>query len=156
MKREEVLPARSASLSDPNVYNMLKDQMVDVKLNEAVAVIFKELMAGSSIDNKLTGHVKIANEDAAPRLSVGQGREGQPDECRGRDPAGPPTGGRSPATHQLLARHRCQAPGWSSLRRRRRREQGSEHPQNRPEGQRSDAWQQLMESGSAFRSRCPA
>ncbi len=71
MKREEVIPALSASLKDPNVRDTLTTQMRDVKLNEAVAELFNQLMAGSSIDNKLTGHVKMAHEEQHPEFKKG-------------------------------------------------------------------------------------
>jgi len=97
MKREEVLPARSASLSDPAVYNMLKDQMKDVKLNEAVAVIFNELMAAASIDNKLTGHVKIANEEQHPDALSAKDEKINRMSVAGETQPVTPSGGRSPA-----------------------------------------------------------
>jgi parvulin-like peptidyl-prolyl isomerase len=97
MKREEVLPARSASLSDPNVRDILMSQMQDVKLNEAVAELFNELMAGSSIDNKLTGHVKMANEDQHPDFKKGLDEKINRMSSAGETPAITPTGGRSPA-----------------------------------------------------------
>ena len=39
--------------------------------DEAVAELFNQLMAGSSIDNKLTGHVKMAHEEQHPEFKKG-------------------------------------------------------------------------------------
>jgi hypothetical protein len=96
MKREEMLPGRSASLKDPNVYNTLKDQMKDVKLQEAVAELFNELMAGSSIDNKLTGHVKIAHEEQHPDSLKAKDEQINRMSIAGETPARTPTGNRTP------------------------------------------------------------
>ena len=97
MKREEVLPARSASLSDPHVRDVLTSQMQDVKLNEAVAVVFNELMAAASIDNKLTGHVKMANEEQHPDFKRGLDEKVKRMSDAGETEPVTPSGNRSPA-----------------------------------------------------------
>jgi PPIC-type PPIASE domain len=98
MKREELLPpTRSGSLSDANVREMLRAQMVDVKLNDMVQQIFKELMDASAIDNKLTGHVKLANEEQHPEFKEGLDQKVQRMSNAGETQANLPTGGRSPS-----------------------------------------------------------
>ena len=42
----------------------------EVKLKEAMGEVFVELMRASAIDNKLTGHVKLANEETHPDHKV--------------------------------------------------------------------------------------
>jgi parvulin-like peptidyl-prolyl isomerase len=72
IKREELLPAKSgAKINDPNIQTILKEQMYEVKLNEAVASLFEDLMRVSKIDNKLTGQVKMANEEEDPEYKKG-------------------------------------------------------------------------------------
>ena len=64
IRRDELLPAKeSAKFSDPNVQSMLKAQVAQAKQEDAVASMFYDLMKASTIDNKLTGQVKMANED---------------------------------------------------------------------------------------------
>ena len=97
MRREEVIAGRTASLSDPNVRNNLKDQMFEVKLNEAVAEMYKEMMAASAIDNKLTGQVKMAHEEQQKDF-----REAMDTKVKRMSNAGEtqpvvPSGGRSPS-----------------------------------------------------------
>jgi foldase protein PrsA len=66
LRREEVLPAQKADPKNEairqNVYNMI----YEVKLKEAMGDYFVELMRAAAIDNKLTGHVKLANEESNP------------------------------------------------------------------------------------------
>jgi foldase protein PrsA len=64
IKREELIPAKKeAKFNDPAVQTALKQQMFEVKQNAAVASLFEDLMRASTIDNKLTGKVKMANEE---------------------------------------------------------------------------------------------
>jgi foldase protein PrsA len=66
LKREALSEASAQNPTDPTVRKMLNDQMFDVKLTEAMKTIYEDLMRGSSIDNKLTGQVKMANEEDHP------------------------------------------------------------------------------------------
>ena len=98
IKREELLPpTRTGSLSDPNVKSMLQSQMAEVKLNDAVQKVFEEIMAASSIDNKLTGFVKMAHEEQHPEYKQGMDQKVQRMSAAGETPAAIPTGGRSPS-----------------------------------------------------------
>ena len=96
MKREEVIAGRTANLSDPTVRDALKAQMYDVKLNEAVAELFKELMAASSIDNKLTGQVKDAHEEQSADYRNAMDRKVTRMSVPGETVPAPATGGRYP------------------------------------------------------------
>ena len=42
----------------------------EVKLKEAMADVFRELIKGSAIENQLTGTVKLANEEKDPDYGV--------------------------------------------------------------------------------------
>lgn len=95
MKREEVLMGRTASIDDPNVRGILKEQMEDVKLNEAVTKLFEDLMAASSIDNKLTGQVKMAREQEHPDFKGALDQKVNRMSSAGETQAVVPTGGRS-------------------------------------------------------------
>ena len=98
MKREEVIVGRSANINDPAVRAALKEQMFDVKLNEAVAEMFKELMAASSIDNKLTGQVKLAHEEQHPDFRKAMDEKVTRMSNAGVTQPNVPSGGRSPST----------------------------------------------------------
>ena len=97
MKREEVINGRSADIKDVNVQNILKEQMYDVKLNEAVTKLFEDLMAASSIDNKLTGQVKMAHEQEQPDFKGAMDQKVNRMSNAGETQPVIPSGGRSPS-----------------------------------------------------------
>jgi foldase protein PrsA len=96
IRREEVIPGKGAGkgseLNDPNVRNMLKAQMFDVKLNAAMSTLFEDLMKDSSIDNKLTGQVKMAREEEHPDFKAGLDSKVQRMSAAGETQANPPAG----------------------------------------------------------------
>jgi foldase protein PrsA len=72
IKREELIPARSgANFNDPHIQTLLMEQMKEVKQNDAVASLFNDLMRASRIENKLTGQIKLANEEEHPDYKQG-------------------------------------------------------------------------------------
>lgn len=95
MRREEVLPGRSGNLNDPNVRDMLTEQLKDVKLNDAVAALFKQLMDGSAIDNKLTGQTKLAHEEQEDGFRKGKDEKVKLMSDAGETQPVTPSGGRS-------------------------------------------------------------
>jgi foldase protein PrsA len=97
MRREEVLPGRTGSLNDPNVRDMLTEQLKDVKLNDAVAELFKQLMASAAIDNKLTGQTKLANEEQQEGFRKGMDEKVTRMSAAGETQPVTPSGGRSTA-----------------------------------------------------------
>jgi PPIC-type PPIASE domain len=101
MKREELLPSKTGSLSDPNIKSMLRSQMYDVKLNEAVSSLYSDLMEASAIDNKLTGHVKIAHEKQDPAFKAALDKKVERMSNAGETQPNVPTGGRSPSNASL-------------------------------------------------------
>jgi foldase protein PrsA len=67
LRREGVIDAQKVDPNNPNVRKMTYEMIYEVKLKEAMNKYFADLMDTAAIDNKLTGHVKLANEpDAAP------------------------------------------------------------------------------------------
>ena len=73
MKREELLSGNSvASPNDTGIRNQLRDQMFDVKLKDAVNVVYDEIMQASKIENFLTGTVKEAHEEKNPDYLAGK------------------------------------------------------------------------------------
>jgi parvulin-like peptidyl-prolyl isomerase len=63
LRREGVIPAQKANPKDERVRKQTYEVIYEVKLKEAMGEYFVELMKGSAIDNKLTGQVKLANEE---------------------------------------------------------------------------------------------
>jgi parvulin-like peptidyl-prolyl isomerase len=98
IKREELLPAKSgAKINDPSIQALLKEQMYEVKQNEAVASLFEDLMRVSTIDNKLTGQVKSANEEQDPEYKKGMTDSGvNRTATQGQPPLTMKTNGRAP------------------------------------------------------------
>ena len=103
--------------------------MFEVKLNEAMEAVFREIHDASSIDNKLTGFVRTAHEEQDPeyRASLDQGVKRM--SVAGETPAKTPTGGRVPHALGDLARQHPRDPGRRPLRGGRRGEQVQGHDQ---------------------------
>ncbi len=66
IRREGVIPAQPADLKNDMVRKGVYEMIYEVKLKEAMNEVFVELMRVASIDNKLTGQVKLANEEVLP------------------------------------------------------------------------------------------
>ncbi len=94
LRREEVIPGKSGSITDPLVRNTLQTQMFDVKLNEAMGTLFDDLMKGSSVDNKLTGQVKLAHEEEHPDFKAGLDTGVKRMSAAGETQPVPPSSGR--------------------------------------------------------------
>jgi foldase protein PrsA len=87
LQREGVIPAQTGiSLKDEKVRKQCYDMIYEVKLKEEMNKVFVELMNASKIENKLTGHVKEANEDQKyvgqvdgdVKLMGNEARQGEP------------------------------------------------------------------------------
>jgi parvulin-like peptidyl-prolyl isomerase len=82
IRREGVLPAQRIDPKNPQVQQGVHEMIFDVKLKEKMNEVFSELMHKATIDNKLTGQVKTANEDAPSdndlKLSAHAEGSGQP------------------------------------------------------------------------------
>ena len=70
LKREGVIPAQNVDPKDENIRKGTYEMIYDVKLKEAMGAYFVELMRASAIDNKLNGHIKLANEEMHPDHQV--------------------------------------------------------------------------------------
>ncbi|MBV8229519.1 MAG: peptidylprolyl isomerase [Planctomycetaceae bacterium] len=70
LRRESVIPAQNVDPNDENVRKITYEMIYEVKLKEAMGAYFVELMRASAIDNKLTGHIKLANEEMHPDHKV--------------------------------------------------------------------------------------
>jgi foldase protein PrsA len=66
IRRETVMPAQNADPKNDSVRKSVYDMIYEVKLKEAMNEVFVEMMRAAAIDNKLTGRVKLANEDILP------------------------------------------------------------------------------------------
>ena len=63
IRRERIIPAQKIDPNDANVKKIVYEMIYEVKLKEAMGSYFVDLMKASEIDNRLTGRVKMANED---------------------------------------------------------------------------------------------
>ncbi len=64
LRRESIIPAqKGVDLRDERVKKQTYEMIYDVKLKEAMGDVFTELMKSASIQNLLTGSVKLANEE---------------------------------------------------------------------------------------------
>jgi parvulin-like peptidyl-prolyl isomerase len=71
LRREEVVPAaKNISLKDERVKQQVYDMIYQVKLKEAMETIFQDLIKQSAIENRLTGMIKMANEERDPDYRV--------------------------------------------------------------------------------------
>jgi foldase protein PrsA len=66
MMREGLIEPQPANPKDERVRNQLHEMIYEVKLKEAMGLVYVEMTKASAIDNKLTGTVKLANEEANP------------------------------------------------------------------------------------------
>ena len=66
LKGEGVIPAQKIDRNNEMVRKSTYELIYEVKLKEAMNDYFVDLMKRASIDNKLTGHVKLANEELHP------------------------------------------------------------------------------------------
>ena len=97
LRRESVVPAATGvNFKDEQVRKQTYEMIYEVKLKEAMADVFRELVKVSAIENMLTGNVKLANEEKDPEYGVedkqvklmsreSSGKEADP---RGSAPAG--------------------------------------------------------------------
>jgi parvulin-like peptidyl-prolyl isomerase len=70
LRRESIDPAQPYDRSDPKLMAQMQQMIFEAKLKEKYEEVFTELMKAAAIDNKLTGHVKLANEETHPDYRV--------------------------------------------------------------------------------------
>jgi foldase protein PrsA len=67
LRRESVIPGnKDASLKNEQIRKQTYDLIYDVKLKETMNLVFQELAKAAGIENKLTGTMKMANEEQHP------------------------------------------------------------------------------------------
>ena len=62
LRRESLLPAQGLDRNDPKVKKSVNEMIYEVKLKEAMGQYMIDLLQAASIENKMTGRVKVANE----------------------------------------------------------------------------------------------
>jgi foldase protein PrsA len=70
LKREAVIPAQAKDPNDPAIAAQLEELVRDTKIKEKMGEVFNALMKRAQIENRLTGHIKMANEDPDPAAGV--------------------------------------------------------------------------------------
>jgi foldase protein PrsA len=96
LRRESVIPAaKGIDLKDERVRRQTYEMIYEVKLKEVMGTVFQELLKAAAIENKLTGAIKMANEDQTPDYQKAKSElDGQVklmSDAGGRDePAGRP------------------------------------------------------------------
>ncbi|MBV8488644.1 MAG: SurA N-terminal domain-containing protein [Planctomycetaceae bacterium] len=64
LRREAIIPAHpTASLKDERIKKQTYEMIYEVKLKEAMGMVFQELVRAAEIQNNLVGNVKMANEE---------------------------------------------------------------------------------------------
>jgi foldase protein PrsA len=92
LRRESLIPgAKGISLNDERVRKQTYDAIYQVKLNEAMGVVFQELMKAAEIENMLTGTIKMAHEEKHPDFRV-DGNVELMSRGQGAGPANPRAG----------------------------------------------------------------
>jgi foldase protein PrsA len=96
LRREEVMPAtKDISLKNPVVQKQVYEMIYQVKLKEAMEQVFQDLIRMSAIENRLTGMVKLANEEKQEDFRVDGdvklmgSRDGDGAQARGANSAPP-------------------------------------------------------------------
>ena len=97
LRRESVVAAATGvDFKDEKVRKQTYEMIYEVKLKEAMADVFRELVKVSAIENQLTGTVKLANEEKDPDYGVedkqvklmSRDTSGKEDNARPTAPAG--------------------------------------------------------------------
>lgn len=70
IRRENVIAAQKVNRDDPVTRKMIHDMMYEAKLKQKMTDVYGDLQRQAAIDNKLTGQVKLANEDLRPEHQV--------------------------------------------------------------------------------------
>ncbi len=105
LRREELLPGgKNIDPKDERVRKQLYEMIYEVKLKEAMGFVFQELMRAAAVENKLTGSIKLANEEHSPDYRVDGNVKLMSNPQNGK-PASPGAG----AQAAPAARRRCPA-----------------------------------------------
>ena len=66
MKREGLIPRKQMDKADPAIRENLRQIVFDAKIKSAISEVYSEVEKNSAIENRLSGRVKLANEEAQP------------------------------------------------------------------------------------------
>lgn len=66
MKREGLIPRKEMDKKDPAIRENLRQIVFDARIKEKMAEVYAELEKQTEIENKLSGRIKLANEEAQP------------------------------------------------------------------------------------------
>ena len=66
IKREGLIPRKEVDKNDSKVRENLRQLVFDAKIKEKINEVFTELEKQTSIENRLSGRVKVANEESQP------------------------------------------------------------------------------------------
>jgi foldase protein PrsA len=71
LRRDAIIPATpGASLKNEQIKKQVYEMIYEVKLKETMGIVFQELVKAAEIENKLTGSVKLANEEQDPDFNT--------------------------------------------------------------------------------------
>ena len=71
LKREESISAnKNVNPKDERIMKQTYDMIHEVKLKEAMEWFYEEVIKAAEIENRLTGDVKLANEEIQPHYKV--------------------------------------------------------------------------------------
>ncbi len=91
LRRESVIPAQPLDPNNPQVKTSVHEMIYEVKLKEAMSEYMADLLRNAAIDNKLTGRIKLANEqydtDEQVKLMGGPRSGAQPASVGATPPA---------------------------------------------------------------------
>lgn len=66
MKREGLIPKKQMDRTDAAIRENLRQLVFDAKIKTAISEVYTEIEKNSAIENRLSGRVKLANEEASP------------------------------------------------------------------------------------------
>jgi foldase protein PrsA len=71
LKREGLIPRKQVDKKDAAVRENLRQIVFDAKIKGAIAEVYGDIEKNSAIENRLSGRVKLANEEAQPEAQEG-------------------------------------------------------------------------------------
>jgi foldase protein PrsA len=101
IRREDVIPAQKVDPKNEQIRRGVYEMIYEVKLKEVMNDVFVAMMRAAAIDNKLTGQVKLANEDLLPESQVAGDVKLMSNAGGGNAPAAPAPAGTAPPRTNL-------------------------------------------------------
>jgi foldase protein PrsA len=102
IRREAVVPADTRyKLEDPAVRKQLQDLMFEAKLKSQMGEVYQELFRSASIENTLSGQVKMANEENHPDHQADGNVKLMSNPSTGKPEAAPSPGDSAPASANI-------------------------------------------------------